>query len=40
MFRASKEGMLPGATAFDLIALMTDADGVHMGVCEIGGPAA
>ena len=40
MFRASKEGMLPGATAFDLVALMTDADGVHMGVCEIGGPAA
>jgi hypothetical protein len=40
VFKGSKEGMVSGATAMDLVAVMNDADGAHPGVCEIGGPAA
>ena len=40
VFKGSKEGMVHGATAMDLVAIMNDADGAHPGVCEIGGPAA
>jgi hypothetical protein len=32
--------LIPGATAMDFAATMSDANGAHTGVCEIGGPAA
>ena len=32
--------LLPGATAMDFGATLTDADGAYPGLCEVGGPAA